>query len=58
MIVNVQLPPGATQNRTLEVMKQVEGFFLKQPEVAEMVSVLGFSFSGSGQNAGARLRAR
>ncbi len=52
MMVNVQLPPGATQNRTLEVMQQVEGFILKQPEVSNMVSVLGFSFSGTGQNAG------
>ena len=51
MIVNVQLPPGATQNRTLDVMRQVEGFMLKQPEVQSMVSVLGFSFSGTGQNA-------
>jgi len=51
MLVNVQLPPGATQNRTLDVMKQVEGYILKQPEVQSMVSVLGFSFSGTGQNA-------
>ncbi len=51
IIVNVQLPPGATQNRTLDVMEQVEGFVLRQPEVQSMVSVLGFSFSGSGQNA-------
>jgi multidrug efflux pump len=51
LLVNVQLPPGATQARTLEVMKQVEGYMLKQPEVQSMVSVLGFSFSGSGQNA-------
>ncbi|MBL8338466.1 MAG: efflux RND transporter permease subunit [Rhodoferax sp.] len=51
MIVNVQLPPGATQNRTLAVMQQAEAYVLKQPEVQNMVSVLGFSFSGSGQNA-------
>ena len=51
MLVNVQLPPGATQERTLAVMQQVEGFVLKQPEVQGMVSVLGFSFSGQGQNA-------
>ena len=51
MLVNVQLPAGATQNRTLEVMKQVEEYVLKQPEVQSMVSVLGFSFSGQGQNA-------
>jgi multidrug efflux pump len=51
IIANVQLPPGATQRRTLEAMKQAEAFFLKQPEVQSMVSVLGFSFSGTGQNA-------
>ena len=52
ILVNVQLPPGATQERMLDVMQQVEGFILKQPEVQSMVSVLGFSFSGQGQNAG------
>ncbi|NWF48770.1 efflux RND transporter permease subunit [Hydrogenophaga sp. D2P1] len=51
LLVNVQLPPGATQERTLAVMKQVEGFMLQQPEVQSMVGVLGFSFSGQGQNA-------
>ena len=51
MLVNVQLPPGATRERALAVMQQVEGFMLKQPEVQSMVSVLGFSFSGQGQNA-------
>jgi hypothetical protein len=50
--VNVQLPPGATQERALSVMQQVEGFILKQPEVQSMVGVMGFSFSGQGQNAG------
>jgi multidrug efflux pump len=52
ILVNVQLPPGATQERTLAAMKQVEGFMLKQPEVQSIVGVLGFSFSGQGQNAG------
>jgi multidrug efflux pump len=51
LIVNVQLPPGATQERTRAVMEQVEGFMLEQPEVQGMVGVLGFSFSGLGQNA-------
>jgi len=49
--VNVQLPPGATQERTRAVMQQVEGFLLKQPEIESVVGVLGFSFSGLGQNA-------
>ncbi|MEO7548925.1 MAG: efflux RND transporter permease subunit, partial [Ramlibacter sp.] len=51
MLINVQLPPGATQQRALGVMEQVEAYVLKQPEVESMVGVLGFSFSGQGQNA-------
>jgi multidrug efflux pump len=51
LLVNVQLPPGATQERTSSVMEQVERFMLRQPEVQSIVSVLGFSFSGQGQNA-------
>ena len=51
LLVNVQLPPGATLERTQDVMAQVEGFMLKQPEVQSIVGVLGFSFSGQGQNA-------
>jgi len=52
LLINVQLPPGATQERTLSAMQQVENFMLKQPEVQSMVGVIGFSFSGQGQNAG------
>ena len=51
MLVNIQLPPGATLERTRGVIEQVEAFILKQPEVQSMVGVLGFSFSGQGQNA-------
>ena len=51
LIVNVQLPPGATVERTQAVLKQVEGFFMAQPEVAQITTVTGFSFSGQGQNA-------
>ena len=50
VIANIQLPPGATLERTSEVMTTAENFIMKQPEVANMVSVLGFSFSGAGQN--------
>ncbi|WCM93557.1 efflux RND transporter permease subunit [Acidovorax sp. NCPPB 2350] len=52
IITNVQLPPGAAQSRTSDVLHQVEEFMLKQPEVANIVTVSGFSFSGQGQNAG------
>ena len=47
----VQLPPGATQERTLEVVKQLEAYYLKQPEVDHIIGVVGFSFFGRGQNA-------
>jgi len=50
IVANIQLPPGATLERTSEVMHTAETFIMKQPEVANMVSVLGFSFSGAGQN--------
>ena len=48
------LPPGAGQARTLEVAKRVEQHFLKteQANVDSMFTVAGFSFVGSGQNAG------
>jgi multidrug efflux pump len=46
----VQLPPGATRERSKEILTQVEQFYLKQPEVAHVIGVLGFSFFGRGQN--------
>ncbi|WP_306343171.1 efflux RND transporter permease subunit, partial [Escherichia coli] len=42
---------GATAPRTEAVIGQVEQFFLKQPEVESIIGVVGFSFSGTGQNA-------
>ncbi len=52
LLSNVQLPPGASASRTLTVMEQAEQYFLKQPGVAGVVSVTGYSFSGNGQNGG------
>ena len=52
ILANVQLPPGAAQERTRTVLQQVEDYMLKQPEVANIITVAGFSFSGRGQNAG------
>ncbi len=52
IITNIQLPAGAAQARTNDVLQQVEGYMLKQPEVENIVTVAGFSFSGQGQNAG------
>ena len=47
----IQLPPGATAERSLEVLSEVEQFYLKQPEVEHVIGVAGFSFFGRGQNA-------
>ena len=47
----IQLPPGATRERSLEVLSQAEQFYLKQPEVEHVIGVAGFSFFGRGQNA-------
>ncbi|HTY03769.1 MAG TPA: efflux RND transporter permease subunit [Rhodocyclaceae bacterium] len=46
----IQLPAGATQERTVEIVKQVEDFYLGQSEVAHTIGVVGFSFFGRGQN--------
>ncbi len=47
----IQLPPGATTTRTLQVLEEVEQYYLKQPEVEHVIGVAGFSFFGRGQNA-------
>jgi multidrug efflux pump len=49
-ITNIQLPVGATKERTDEVLRQVEDYFLKQPEIESFITVAGFSFNGRGQN--------
>ncbi len=49
-ITNIQLPVGATQERTKVVLQKVEEFFMSQPEVDKIITVAGFSFNGRGQN--------
>jgi len=49
-ITNIQLPVGAAQDRTDAVLRQVEAYFLKQPEIESFITVAGFSFNGRGQN--------
>jgi multidrug efflux pump len=51
LIVDMQAPPEASGPRTLEVVKQVEQIFLKEPGVARVIAISGFSFSGNGENA-------
>lgn len=54
LFVLVQLPQGATTERTVEVLKMVEQHFLENEKdaVEGMMAVAGFSFSGNGQNCG------
>jgi multidrug efflux pump len=54
MFNQVMLPAGATQERTLEVLKKVEQHFLENEKdtVRSIFTVAGFSFGGSGQNMG------
>ncbi|AJY62666.1 multidrug efflux RND transporter permease subunit [Burkholderia glumae] len=48
--VMLQLPAGATQARTLAVVERVESVLAREPAVANVTSVIGWSFASSGQN--------
>ena len=54
LFTQIQLPTGATQERTLKVIEQVEDHFLnsEKDNVASVFAVAGFSFGGNGQNTG------
>jgi len=54
IICMVQLPAGATQERTIEVIRKMEQHFLEneQQTVEGVITVAGFSFAGAGQNMG------
>jgi multidrug efflux pump len=52
LITNIQLPPGASNSRTRSVINEVEQYYLHRKDIAQVVSVSGYSFSGRGQNAG------
>ena len=50
-ITDIQLPPGASRARTEQVAAQIEAHNAEEPGVGNTTLILGFSFSGSGQNA-------
>ncbi len=52
LFTQVQLPPGASRERTDAVLQQVQKHFLNDPAVSSLFTVSGFSFAGSGQNMG------
>ncbi|WP_119275332.1 efflux RND transporter permease subunit [Taklimakanibacter deserti] len=54
LLASVQLPVGATQDRTLRALDEVTNHFLngEKDAVDGVLSVAGFGFGGSGQNVG------
>jgi multidrug efflux pump len=52
--LQITLPPGATQARTLDAAKQIERYFLtrEKKNIGAIFTVVGGSQAGSGQNAG------
>jgi len=52
IVCQVQLPAGATQERTIKVIRQLEKHFLETETrtVKALITVAGFSFAGRGQN--------
>jgi multidrug efflux pump len=54
LICLVNLPPGATEDRTVAVMRQMDKHFAENEKntVEGVITVAGFSFAGRGQNMG------
>ena len=52
LMVMVQLPPGATIDRTGDVMRRMSEILRENPAVAGVMEVGGFSFVGRGENTG------
>ncbi|MCC7009619.1 MAG: multidrug efflux RND transporter permease subunit [Acidobacteria bacterium] len=51
-ITILQAPSGASLEYTTNIARQAEAILLKQPEIASVFSVGGFSFSGAAPNQG------
>ncbi|MCP1659277.1 efflux RND transporter permease subunit [Neisseria perflava] len=52
LMLSVQLPSGASKERTDATLAQITQLAQSMPEVKSIITVAGFSFSGSGQNMG------
>ena len=52
VMAQIMLPPGATQAQTIKQIEAMEQHFLEQEgdAIQDLVTVLGFNFSGTGQN--------
>ncbi len=52
VIVDILGPPEASSNRTEQTIEKIAGIFDKEEAVDQSVFIRGFSFSGTGDNAG------
>ena len=54
LLTMIQAPTGATADRTLEVLKEIETHYLENESdnIDSMFGVIGFGFAGQGQNMG------
>jgi len=52
VIAMVQLPAGATKERTAKAVSALEDYMLQQPEVAGLVTINGMGNGGNAQNGG------
>ncbi|MDF2641721.1 MAG: hydrophobe/amphiphile efflux protein [Pseudomonas sp.] len=50
-IVDIQLPPGATRERTSTVGDELDRYLLARPATDSTFLIMGYSFSGMGENA-------
>ena len=50
-MIDVQLPPGASAERTAAVTAGIETFVMARPATDSILTLAGYSFSGNGQNA-------
>jgi multidrug efflux pump len=51
-LLDVQLPPGATVERTTQVLQQIDNLLRQNPAVEFATRVSGASFTGNGENVG------
>jgi multidrug efflux pump len=51
LMVDVQLPAGATYGRTEKAVAEIEDYLSSRDSMKWVTSVMGFSFSGTGENA-------
>ncbi|MEE7493364.1 efflux RND transporter permease subunit [Methylobacterium oryzae] len=51
-IVDLQTPPESSMDRTLDAVKRIEKHFAGEQAVRSRTTILGYGFSGQGQNVG------